>query len=117
MLPRPLCRLLQGSSRSAVLPPPAEPLAGAIHAMGTAGCHLAWPAMWRGLRGTGQSLSLQQPRAVARPHWRSKAIRWPPEPQAPASGRLLTLNDGDLFYHLLSRLSRAAEGRGAGAVP
>ena len=101
MLQRPLCVVLQGSGTSAHPgEPPAEPLSGAASrdSIGMFSCRLARP----GARGAAGSRLGRAHLASSPAPWhlhagRSKGIRWPPEPQAPAGGRLLLLNDGVLF--------------------
>lgn len=81
------------SSRWAIL----LPLSGAAshYWIGMSGYCLARPESTAGCSGAAGSH--QQPHAVAPHAGRSKGVRWPPEPQAPAAGRLLLLNDGGLF--------------------
>lgn len=98
MFQRPLCMVLQGSGTAAH---PGEPSCcrclERLPAIGS-GCPAAVSQGPRALPGAhGAAGSHQQPHAVAPHAGRSKGVRWPPEPQGPAAGRLLLLNDGVLF--------------------
>lgn len=90
------------SSQGHILLLPIQPLAGAVSAI-PSGCAAAGPPSQPHSEAREAPLGLAWAElippaapAVAPPRSRSKGIRWLPEPQAPARGRMLLLKDGDL---------------------